>query len=526
MTTTASTASTQRRLVRVEIEPWRLLVGFVVIAAAVILTLAGTLTFETGLERPWVVAAGVVVATAINYVYVVVVRKGESLEAIDLSEAPMVALALLLPMGPALLTFAMGSLISEAFRDRALVKRAFNVGIRVIAAGGLVAIADVTGFRTDPGAAQVVAVVGGAVVYTAVTTLGVGAVIALAEQRRLLEDFRDGLLMRGAVWASAVAYGVAAALVVNLQPALLPGLLAPLTIVWLTTGACRRAESDRERLQSLIAASEEIHAAADEDQQEAALVRAAQRVLLWRDVSVRDTPPTVGEAGERLWLDRRGERWLVASPRPGGDPLADSDARTLQALRDAASTVLERIRLESELVRQAHVDPLTGVANRRAFEQALDEALLAGGSSGVAVMLLDLDGFKQINDTLGHDAGDQLLTVLAARLSEAVRSGDLVARLGGDEFVVMLRGVATSAAAARATDGVCRVLEQPVEVGDWRLSPGVSAGVAVAPFDGLLPRDLLRCADERMYDAKRARRSGRHEMLAVEAAQPPSVVSG
>jgi diguanylate cyclase (GGDEF)-like protein len=149
----------------------------------------------------------------------------------------------------------------------------------------------------------------------------------------------------------------------------------------------------------------------------------------------------------------------------------------------------------------------------------LDNELCRRGGSNVAVMLLDLDGFKQVNDTLGHDAGDQLLKLLAGRLCDGVRAGDLVARLGGDEFVVMLAGITSDAAARRVADGIRRLLEEPVVVGRWRFPPGVSVGVAVAPGDGIAPRELMRRADERMYEAKRARRQdGRADVVAIEAA--------
>ena len=512
-----SRAEPGTRALRFEIAPWRLMVAAVVTTAVTAVVVALAVTVTGGLGRPWTFVGGVAVATAVNYVYVTIVRKGDSLEAIDVSEASMVALALLLPAGPALLAFALASLVGEVFRDRSLIKRAFNVSIRVVGGATLLLVFQAAGFRASPEGGQLVAVVAGAAAYTIATTLGVGAVIALAERQRFGAGLTRGLGMRSAVWASAVGYGVTAALVVQVHPAMLPGLLAPLAVVWLTTGACRRAERDRDRLQALIAASNEIQVAEDPDQQEAALVRAAERVLLWRNVSVRNTPPRDGEAGERLWVDPGGERWLVAKPRPGGDPWADDDARMLQALTGAATTVLERVRLENELVRQAHVDPLTGVANRRRFEHALEEQLAVNAGTRVAVMLLDLDGFKQVNDTLGHDAGDQLLKVLADRLCDGVRSGDLVARLGGDEFVVMLPGVTSEVAARRAAEGIRQLIEEPVEIGRWRFAPGVSVGVAVAPADGVAPRELLRRADERMYDAKRARRlDGRADVVAIE----------
>ena len=107
-----------------------------------------------------------------------------------------------------------------------------------------------------------------------------------------------------------------------------------------------------------------------------------------------------------------------------------------------ARDITERVRLEEELTRQAFHDGLTGLANRVLFRDRLDQALArAARTSGMlSVLLVDLDGFKQVNDSLGHDAGDQLLREISQRLCDAIRPGDTVARFGGDEFGVLLDG--------------------------------------------------------------------------------------
>jgi len=165
--------------------------------------------------------------------------------------------------------------------------------------------------------------------------------------------------------------------------------------------------------------------------------------------------------------------------------------------------VTERRALESELTHRAHHDPLTGLPNRALLLRRLDETLTASENARtlVGVAVVDLDGFKNGNETLGHPAGDELLRVAAQRLLGCVREGDLAARLGGDEFALMLSGVDRAHAAAVARRMV-EALHEPFTVGGHQLTVGASIGVAHGAFDGTAD-DLMRDADIAMYVAKR-----------------------
>jgi diguanylate cyclase (GGDEF)-like protein len=175
-------------------------------------------------------------------------------------------------------------------------------------------------------------------------------------------------------------------------------------------------------------------------------------------------------------------------------------------LARSAAAAFDRVNAQEELARQALLDPLTGVANRRHFDREMHR-LNASADRAYGLVLCDLDHFKTVNDRLGHEAGDELLRIAAARLTSSVRSSDIVARLGGDEFVVLVPGVTEPAALARIRDNIETKFRQRVKVGRWQLSSlPCSLGVAVAPRDGRTPREVLRSADESMYDAKRARR--------------------
>jgi two-component system, cell cycle response regulator len=151
-------------------------------------------------------------------------------------------------------------------------------------------------------------------------------------------------------------------------------------------------------------------------------------------------------------------------------------------------------------------DPLTGLANRRLLLDRMSVALSqARRSNGyMAVMYLDLDGFKEVNDTLGHGAGDILLKAVAERLTQTVREEDTVARLGGDEFVMTLRHVHSAADAAAMATKVIEAVSQPYDIEGRIVRVTTSAGIAIYPNDGKDAEALLKSADTALYEAKRA----------------------
>jgi len=166
-----------------------------------------------------------------------------------------------------------------------------------------------------------------------------------------------------------------------------------------------------------------------------------------------------------------------------------------------------------QLQRHAFVDPLTGLPNRLMFEQRLHEALHAAGPGGegatppVAILFIDLDGFKPINDMLGHAVGDDVLRIVARRLAQAVRGSDTIARVGGDEFVMLLQGDAGAVDAAQAARRLIEVVSRPFEGGGRRLRLSCSVGIALHPEHGP-PDRLLAHADAAMYASKRTGGNG------------------
>ena len=167
----------------------------------------------------------------------------------------------------------------------------------------------------------------------------------------------------------------------------------------------------------------------------------------------------------------------------------------------ANSQLLDRLRDHAAASEyQSLHDALTDLPNRTLFARRLEERLAAGGTVGV--LLLDLDGFKDVNDTLGHQHGDLLLRQVAARLRDTLRQGDTIARLGGDEFAVLLPDVFAVDAAVGVARGLVAALERPFDVADVSIEIGASIGVALAPAHGLDAAGLLQRADIAMYLAK------------------------
>jgi diguanylate cyclase (GGDEF)-like protein/PAS domain S-box-containing protein len=184
-------------------------------------------------------------------------------------------------------------------------------------------------------------------------------------------------------------------------------------------------------------------------------------------------------------------------------PVREDDGRVTHWL-GVATDVTERKRHEAELERHANYDTLTGLANRNLLFDRIRQATVHSERSGraMAVILLDLDRFKLINDSFGHVFGDEILRQVAGRLKECVRRDDTVARLGGDEFVVMLSDMAREDDASAVARKILDAISQPVSTADRELVVTTSIGIAVYPRDGADPEALLKNADAAMYRAK------------------------
>jgi diguanylate cyclase (GGDEF)-like protein len=186
---------------------------------------------------------------------------------------------------------------------------------------------------------------------------------------------------------------------------------------------------------------------------------------------------------------------------------------------------IERKRAEERLTYLAQYDQLTGLVNRTLFRDRLIHAMARSKrlQQPMGLMLLDLDRFKAVNDTMGHDAGDQLLKVVADRLHECVREVDTVARMGGDEFTIILEGLSHEDDLVVVARRITQSLSAPFNIQDQQASIGVSIGITIYPTDDHEIDDLLRHADAAMYRAKQ--RGGNAFEFHISNDSPPSTIS-
>jgi diguanylate cyclase (GGDEF)-like protein/PAS domain S-box-containing protein len=309
-------------------------------------------------------------------------------------------------------------------------------------------------------------------------------------------------------------------------------VLAGESLAWLSTRLQsvqrRLRDHDERRFQALLAASSDTTVVIGAASEMTYVSPAAQRVLrhppaeltgaslatfIRRNVHPEDAEQLNTQL-DQLFDEPGGlatVRFRVADPDGGwhdvegaGRNLLEDEAvrGVLLNLRD----VSERTRLERALTKQAFTDQLTGLPNRTLMHDRTEQALHLAGRHGhlVALLLIDLDRFKEVNDTLGHHYGDVLLQEVAARLRAGLRDTDTVARLGGDEFAVLLPQVATVQDAITVAASLHRAIEQPFVIEGLTMDVDASIGVAAYPEHALSSTELLQRADVAMYSAKSA----------------------
>lgn len=220
----------------------------------------------------------------------------------------------------------------------------------------------------------------------------------------------------------------------------------------------------------------------------------------WRDIT------THGHWRGEIWNRRKnGEAYLewqtISTIR--GD--ADEAIRYVSVFND----ITKRWQKDERIRYLAFHDPLTELPNRTLLMERLSQLIAATARqpNNLALLFLDLDGFKAINDNLGHDIGDEVLVIVAQKIQAEIRASDTVARLGGDEFIVLLSHPIDAEGSANIANRIIQKLNEPMEFSDQVVNVGVSVGIVICPEDGHLPVQLIKRADEAMYQAKAAGRN-------------------
>jgi diguanylate cyclase (GGDEF)-like protein len=471
-------------------------------------------------ERQWIIAAAMGVLVLGSWIWpVVVYREGES-EAFNMDEAFFAILALLVPPLVTLGTLALATVTAQAVRRRPLVKSAFNAGQVVIAAGlgiaaGRVAAAP-AGFLTP---AQVAAAMLGVAVYCIVNTLLVGGI--LASMGTPWRDLTGDLPFQVALAGAGALVGVVLALAIQVHPWVLalavPGLVMQRRLI----SARFAALHDHTRMKGLYEVTLEANRGLRHQAVLDTILESARWLLRSPEATLTPEPPGPGQLAAPVMVADQ-QLWLAAAGRRRDEPFDDADRDLLKALAAVGSGALSnaelfrQVRLEREkLHHHAFYDSLTGLANRRLLVERLDHALQrsAVDRKTHALIFIDVDRFKSINDSLGHVTGDEFLVAIGSRMKNVVRSGDLLARFGGDEFVALLEdvtGVDVPVAAARR---IGAALERPIVLRDgYEVVASVSVGIALSQ-PGKSADDILHDADVAMYDAKAKGGGGIHRVF-------------
>ncbi len=440
------------------------------------------------------------------------------------------------------------------FAGRAPIKAIFNAAAFTVASSvAMVAVGPLSEGSLDlRHPAEVAGLVLACTVFSLLSNALTARVVALSQGIGYLQMLRQGLRMSVVVWAGNLVVGGAVLILLERSPSTLVALPPLMLVLFVAYRGCLRALQERDVWRQLEMATRELNVLDEGHVATAALQRASQlfrtdnvELLLHatsqsparlytldgNGLAVRRTssrPPledtlrgdstaTNGVAGDVclgtcLAAPLEGPRGPVGSLRllfDGPVKLTGREQQVLSTFTHAVSaTVLnaalyDDVRAEAaKHAYQATHDSLTGLANRALLHTCAANVMLDEDGTTTALLLLDLDHFKEVNDTLGHAAGDVLLQQIAGALQSCVRESDLVARLGGDEFAVLLTGLENPAAAGPVAAALLRKLSEPVEFEGLRLSVEGSLGVACHPQDAGTAEELFRRADVAMYQAK------------------------
>ncbi len=404
----------------------------------------------------------------------------------------------------ALGVWAVGQTLSQFSRTKRLDVRFFNVGLGILSGYVALVVMRWVGALGSTTPRELVAVGLGCAAFFLVDYVISAVSIALEDRSPLNAELRQstGLAALG-VFVAIDSLGYLAALVARELPPFTYVLLAvPVFTILVATRALSRGREHRRRLSALFDAAAEAQVVESEADLETVLRDNARAAVASRFADLRADGPLPKEIGARV---RAGSRtmWLVAPAVNRARASIEGDRRALEALATVGEEAFSRLSLTDEMGRLARHDALTALPNRMLFLDRVEQAVIRARrhDATLAVLFLDLDGFKGVNDRFGHAEGDELLKTVAARLVSCVRAADSVARLGGDEFAVLLEGVEGIGELEELCRRLLGALRREIRVMGHEVVVGASIGVAVAgPDDDAA--GLLRNADMAMYRAK------------------------
>ena len=456
-------------------------------------------------DRHWVAALvlGPPVIALMSRFPLVLTRGAGGIE-VGFDSAVLVFLACFDGGAGALAVWSVGQAASQLSVRKRLDVRCFNVGIGILAgAGALLMMRAVSSLdRTSP--RELLAVGLGCAVYFLVDYVVSGVSIALEDGSAILDAVRDGSgFVALGIFVAIDSLGYLGALVVRALPGWASILLAvPVLTILVATRALSRGTEHRRRLAALFDAAAAAQGLQTRSELMSVLRTHTRAVVLSGGADLREEPANDREIGARMDTGD-GEMWLVAPARNRARASVNADRQALEALATVGEQAFARLAMVDEMGRLARHDSLTGLPNRTLFLDRVEQAVARSRRQPrqIAVLFLDLDGFKSVNDRFGHAAGDELLNTVAERLLRCVREGDSVARLGGDEFAVLLEEAGRPEDVQVLSRRLLDVLRSEIVIAGHDVVVGTSIGVALAA-SGDDAAALLRNADMAMYRAK------------------------
>ncbi|WP_406073738.1 putative bifunctional diguanylate cyclase/phosphodiesterase [Micromonospora sp. NBC_01638] len=525
-----NTTSADRRLL--------LLVSFIVVLATgpTLIAVADMLAHPPNSVGDGATIVALAFMTALGTIIKAPIRIRSTTHAITWIEAAIVIGLAVAPPAWVLLATGVGVGIASAIMKLPSIKTAFGVSKNILVAGGASATVLAVNWQWPPvGLMELIGLLGAIYLVAALLDdLLAIPVIALATGTRISRQFLNNLDLRLAGFGVRFVVALCTLFILWADPRLLLAVPPLVLSLHLAYSARIRGRTEQQAWQRLARTTDALNVVDLDNVLTTAVTQAAELFSADEvEIELHDGGRSVrGGTGGITFDGPTGtptdvDGTVVPTPLEGHDrtvdvgvlrlrfrgpvQLSEREQYTLRTFASALCTAVRNAQAYAELARVAdeHAyaaahDALTDLANRRHLLDEGTEQLSARHADGVtALVLIDLNHFKEVNDTLGHAAGDQVLVQVADRLRGAAQASDLVARLGGDEFAVLLRGLPAPAVAAHRAETLLAALHEPFELDGMRISVEASGGISVAPSSGGMA-ELLRRADVAMYQAKRA----------------------
>ncbi len=430
-------------------------------------------------------------------------RSGGAIE-IGFDSCVLALLGTLTPAHDGALIWAAGALLSQLLSGNRVVAKVFNIGVQTTSGIAALWVIDWLGSEDITSLVQFAAVLAGCTVYFVLDFAISEVSVALENDTPFTAALGQTDVLLSMVSIVAVdSLGYLAALVLTEVDVWATVLLAvPVATLLVASKSTARDRERSRRMRVLFDVSRSVQSQSSADDVLELLEVGGRELVRVQACGLRDVPPGAGEVGARV-TDGSRDWWLVAPEWQRIRSTVASDREHLDQLALAGSEALSRLKLTREMTFLARHDTLTELANRGVLLDRVEHALEVARRRGstVAVLFCDLDGFKQINDRFGHNAGDAVLVTTAQRIARCVRTSDTVARLGGDEFAVLLEDIRDPVDVDRVTALLLAAVVERIEVSGHLVS--VSTSIGIATSDGSdTGEGILRSADIAMYEAK------------------------